>query len=69
MRAGFKPPGPGSGDRPIILTGLPASWPPDLALRSMAWAPSRAGFVIAGVVLLVVGAWAEDCLWHGGGSG
>jgi hypothetical protein len=40
---------------------------PQQALRSMeqgGYSPS--GFVAAGVVLLVVGAWAGYCLWRGG---
>ena len=52
----------------LVVKGLICFLAPDWALRSMARAPSRSGFVVAGVVLLVVGAWAGYCLWRGGGS-
>ena len=38
----------------------------DLALAWMRKAPSRAGFVVGGLVLLAVGSWAGYCLVHGG---
>jgi hypothetical protein len=52
----------------LVVKGVSCFLAPDLALRSMARAPSRAGFVVAGVMLLMVGVWAGYCLWKGGGS-
>jgi hypothetical protein len=52
----------------LVLKGLICFLAPDLALRSMERAPSRAGFAAGGVVLLVVAAWAGYCLWRGSGT-
>jgi uncharacterized protein YjeT (DUF2065 family) len=48
----------------LVVKGLSCFLAPDMALRSMARAPSRAGFVIAGTVLLVIGVWAGYCFWR-----
>src|SRR5947207_5906296 len=45
----------------LVAKGLVCFLAPDVALRSMARAPSRPGFAAAGVVLLAVGAWAGYC--------
>jgi hypothetical protein len=50
----------------MVLKGLICFLAPDMALRSMARAPSRAGFIAAGLLLMAVGAWAGYCLWQGG---
>ena len=52
----------------LVAKGVMCFLAPDVALRSMERAPSRAGFVAAGVMLLAVGAWAGYCLGRGGGS-
>jgi hypothetical protein len=52
----------------LVAKGLLCFLAPDLALRSMARAPSRPGFVFGGVILLVTGAWAGYCLWRVGAS-
>jgi hypothetical protein len=48
----------------LVGKGFVCLLAPDLALRSMArGAASPRGFVVGGVLLLVIGAWACYCLW------
>jgi hypothetical protein len=53
----------------MVTKGVSCFLAPNVALRSMGRAPSRAGFVVAGVLLMTVGARAGYCIWRGGGSG
>jgi hypothetical protein len=48
----------------MVTKGAIAFLAPELALRSMERAPSRAGFVVGGVVLMAIGAWAGYCAWQ-----
>jgi hypothetical protein len=50
----------------LVLKGLISFLAPDAALRSMERGPSRAAFVVGGIVLMAIGAWAGYCLWQGG---
>jgi hypothetical protein len=52
----------------LVVKGLICFLAPELALRSMERAPSRIGFVVGGMLLLAVSAWAGYCFWRGGGS-
>jgi len=50
----------------LVAKGASCLLVPDKALQSMArGANSPRGFVLAGVLSLVIGAWACGCLWHG----
>jgi hypothetical protein len=49
----------------LVAKGVLCFVAPDIALRSMERAPSRAGFAVGGVVLLTIGVWAGYCLWWG----
>jgi hypothetical protein len=50
----------------LVAKGVGCLLAPDKALRSMAHgADSPRGFVLAGVLSLVIGAWACYCLWRG----
>jgi hypothetical protein len=53
----------------LTLKGLICFLAPDTALRSMERGPSRAGFIVGGLVLMAVGMWAGYCLWQGGRPG
>jgi hypothetical protein len=49
----------------LVVKGGVCFLAPDQALRSMERSPSRAGFMVGGVLLMAVGAWAGYCLWKG----
>ncbi|WP_165067741.1 hypothetical protein [Paludisphaera rhizosphaerae] len=49
----------------MILKGAIGLLAPDAALQSMARGPSRPGFIVGGLLLMAIGAWAGYCLWSG----
>jgi hypothetical protein len=49
----------------LLIKALVCFVAPDIALRSMARAPSPGRFRMAGVVLLFIAAWAGYCIWRG----